>query len=310
MANTITVGAAAEEAVGILYERLGATNLVHRDFSQEIVQRKQGDTMNVRKPTTFVANDFDHATGIIIQDINEGTVPVRLDKIADVSFSLTDTELTMEVDEFTTRFIVPAMNAIAQKIDRAVIANALASVTSEVGQGDGTGAVPAKYGWDDHRVLIDAGAILDGFSVPLENRNALIGALTKAEWQGDDSLQHYDKAGDTQALRQGNIGAQLHGFDTFWTQNIVKPGATPAPGSPTTEASLAFHRDAFTFTNAALYVPADANASVQSMNGLTLRAIQAYDAIHKKTIFSVDCLYGVSTLDPNKAVLIKGADAA
>ena len=310
MANTISVGTAADVAVATLYERLGATNLVHRDFSQAIVTAKRGDTMNVRKPTTFEAKEFDHATGIQIQDINEGSVPVRLDNIADVSFSLTDTELTMEVDEFSDRFIVPAINAIARHVDRAVIAKAHATVTAEVGQGDGTGAVPAKYAWDDHKVLIDAGAILDGFNVPLENRNALIGALTKAEWQGDDSLQHADKSGDTQALRQGSIGAQLHGFDTYWTQNIAKPSGTPGACDPTTEVGVAFHRDAFTFTNAALYVPADANAEVRNYNGLTLRVIQAYDAIHKKTIFSVDCLYGVSTLDANKAVLIKGADAA
>jgi hypothetical protein len=310
MANTISVGTAADAAVATLYERLGATNLVHRDFSQALVTAKRGDTMNVRKPTVFEAKDFSHDTGIVIQDINESTVPVKLDTIKDVSFTLTDTELTMEVDEFTDRFIVPAINALAQDIDRSVIAHAVAALTESVGEGDGTGAVPAKYGWDDHKVLIDAGAILDGHNVPLENRHALIGALTKAEWLGDDSLQHADKSGDTQALRQGSVGAQLHGFDVFWTQNIAKPGASPATGDPTTEVSLAFHRDAFTFTNTSLYVPADANAAVQNFNGLALRVIQGYDTKYKQTTFSVDCLYGISTLDANKAVLVKGADAA
>ena len=309
MANTISVGTAADVAVATLYERLGATNLVHRDFSQTMVTAKRGDTMNVRKPTTFVANDFDHDTGIVIQDVNEGTVPVKLDKIADVSFSLTDTELTLEVDEFANRFIAPAIEAIAQKIDRAVIANAAASVTAEVGSGDGTGTVPGKYSWDDHKVLIDAGYVLNRNNVPLDNRYTLIGAMAEAEWRSADSIQHADKSGSTEALRQGSVGQNLHGFDVFWTQNVAAPSGTPATGDPTTEVGVAFHRDAFTFTNAALYIPADANAAVQSYNGLTLRVIQAYDAIHKKTVFSVDCLYGVSTLDPNKAVLVKGADA-
>ena len=312
MANTISVGTAAEAAVAVLYERLGVTNLVHRDFSTALVTQKRGDTMNVRRPTTFEARDFTHAVGIQPQDINESTVPVKLDQITDVSFTLTDTELTMEVDEFTTRFIMPAMNAIAQRIDRAVIAKALATVTAEVGQGNGTGAVPSKYAWNDHKVLIDAGVILDGHNVPLENRHALIGAITKGEWQGQDSLQHADKSDSTEALRQGSLGAMLHGFDAFWTQNIAKPKAPvdQVVGDPTTEVSLAFHKDAFTFTNAALYIPADANASVSNFNGLALRVIQGYDTKYKQTTFSVDCLYGVSTLDANKAVLIKGADKA
>ena len=41
MANTISVGTAADVAVATLYERLGATNLVHRDFSQALVTAKR-----------------------------------------------------------------------------------------------------------------------------------------------------------------------------------------------------------------------------------------------------------------------------
>ncbi|MBB0990010.1 hypothetical protein G6009_00705 [Dietzia sp. SLG510A3-30A2] len=309
MANTISVGTAAEVAVATLYERLGATNLVHRDFSQDIVTQKLGDTMNVRRPTTFEAKSFNHTAGIEIQDVNEGSIPVVLNEIADVSFELTDSELTLKVDEFADRFIAPAIMAIAQKIDRDLIAHAIANVTAEVGTGGGEN-VPNKYAWSDHKVLIDAGYVLNSKNVPLDQRYALIGAQTEAEWRGADSIQHADKSGSTEALRQGSVGQNLHGFDAFWTQNVAPVTGTPTTGDPTTEVGVAFHRDAFTFTNAALYVPADANASVQSFNGLTLRVIQGYDVSKKKTVFSVDCLYGVSTLDPNKAVLVKGADAA
>lgn len=310
MANALVLGQVAHAAVATLRERLGVTDLVHRDFAQDIVNAKKGDTLNVRKPAVFEAKDFDHATGIEIQDINEGTVPVKLNRIADVSFELTDTELTMSVDEFAQRLLVPAMDALSVRMNRDLVAHAVAAISAEVGSGDGSGAVPKKYSWDDHKVLIDAGAILAGKNVPLENRRAVIGSLTKAEWQGDAGLQGYDKSGDTQALRQGSVGAGLHGFDVFSTQLIAQPAASPTTGDPTTEVGLAFHRDAFTFGNAALYIPAGANAHVSSHDGLTLRVIQAYDANKKKTVFSVDCLYGISTLDAEKAVLIKGADAA
>jgi len=33
-----------------------------------------------------------------------------------------------------------------------------------------------------------------------------------------------------------------------------------------------------------------------------------YDIDKKQDVVSIDCLYGTKTLDPNRAVLIKGAD--
>lgn len=288
MANTITVGAAADAAVAILYERLGVTNLVHRDFSQALVTAKKGDTMNVRKPTTFEAKDFTHAAGITVQDVNEGSVPVKLNKIADVSFAITDTERTMKIDEFAKRLIAPAVEAIAQKIDRELIAHLIAAANgAPVGNGN------------DHKSLIEAGLRLNVAKVPLDNRHAVIDPYLEAAWREHDSIQHADKSGDTQALRQGSVGQNLHGFDVFWTQNV-------SPDPENTHRGVAFHRDMAAFTNAALEIPASAHAAIQSYNGLTLRVLEGFDINKKQTTFSVDCLYGVSTLDKNKGVALQG----
>lgn len=287
MANAITVGQAANAAVAVLYERLGVTNLVHRDLGSGIVTAKRGDTLNVRRPTTFVANDFTHAAGITVQDVNEGSVPVVMNKIADVSFSITDTERTMKIDEFAQRLIAPAVEAIAQKIDKDLLAHLLAAAGETV---DGA---------EDHKVLIQAGLELNLKNVPLDNRHAVIDPFLEAAWRSEDSIQHLDKSGSTDALRQGSVGQNLHGFDVFWTQNM----GADADAAP---SGVAFHRDAVAFTNAGLEVPASANAAVQTYNGLTLRVLEGFDINKKQTTFSVDCLYGMSTLDANKAVALQG----
>ena len=44
------------------------------------------------------------------------------------------------------------------------------------------------------------------------------------------------------------------------------------------------------------------------LRGFGLRVVVDYDMDKKQDVVSVDCLYGVKTIDPNRAVLIKGAD--
>lgn len=69
MANSfLTPDVIAREALIVLENNLIMANLVHRDYSNEFVN--VGDTITVRKPASFVANNF---TGSIIrQDAHRG----------------------------------------------------------------------------------------------------------------------------------------------------------------------------------------------------------------------------------------------
>ena len=63
MANSfLTPDVIAREALIVLENNLIMANLVHRDYSNEFVN--VGDTITVRKPASFVANNF---TGSIIR---------------------------------------------------------------------------------------------------------------------------------------------------------------------------------------------------------------------------------------------------
>lgn len=305
MANTfITPSALAARGLATLYERTPMLPLVYTDVSSTFATQKVGNTVNITKPATFTALDFDRAQGIQPQDATEGTVPVVLNKIADVSFVVTSEQLSLSIKDFGTQLLDPAMEAIAQKIDKAIL-----SLRSDVTQVAGT---DAETSWDKPEVLIEAGRLLDLKSVPTEDRYAVVGPTTKAKWLNTELLKHADKSGSTAALRQGSIGRDLFGFEAFWTQNVGQPKATGSQiaGDPTTEIGLAFHKTAFAFASAPLEIAPGSNGAVVNYKGISIRVAYDYDIKYKQTVCSVDTLYGVKTLDPNRAVLLKGANKA
>ena len=98
MSNTIlTPNIIANEALDVLRTNAVMANLVHRDYSSEFVAGV-GDTITVRKPATFEAKEF--TTEVEVQDATEGKVPVKMDKLLDVTFAVTSKELTMGIVDF------------------------------------------------------------------------------------------------------------------------------------------------------------------------------------------------------------------
>ena len=82
--------------------------LVHRDYSSEFVSGV-GDTVTIRKPASFEAQEFDRTSGIAIQSAAENGIDVKLDKLLDVSFEVTAEQLTLEIGDFSTQLLQPAM---------------------------------------------------------------------------------------------------------------------------------------------------------------------------------------------------------
>lgn len=311
MANTLlTVGAIAKQALATLYESTFLGPLVYTDHGSELATKKQGNTIDIRKPATFTAQLFNRANGIQLQDATEGSVPVVLDKIADVSFAVTDEDMSLKIEDFDEQFLSPALEAIAQHVDLAVL-----SLRSGVTQVAGTHATAAALGqtWDKPEVLIEAKRLLDLQKVPQRERYAVTGPTTASRWLNTELLKHADKSGSTEALREGSLGKNLFGFEAFQTGNVGQPSASPATGQPTTEVGLAFHKSALALASAPLEVPAGANAgqvAVESYKGLSIRVAYGWDIKYKQTVVSVDFLYGVKLLDPNRAVLLKGPNQA
>lgn len=285
--NFLTPDLIATRALATLYETTVMAQLVHRDFDADF-RGRQGDTVTIRKPATFTAVEFDRNTGIVPQDAVEGSVDVTLNHFADVSFTVTTEQLALEIEDFGTQLLDPAMEAIAQKIDTDLLA-----LRNDIVQS--VGSTPGRT-LDKPEVLIDAGKVLNQAKVPTTDRHAVVGPVTNADWLDSDVLKKVNDSGSTEALREAYIGRRLFGFDPYWTQHVTEP-----------EEGVAFHRTAFALVTRPLEVPPGAqDATIMSYKGFGLRVVYDYDIKFKQTVVSVDCLYGTKTLDASRAVILAG----
>ncbi|MFM9675779.1 P22 phage major capsid protein family protein [Streptomyces brasiliscabiei] len=300
MANTfLTPEIIATRALATLYETTHMAQLVHRDYEADF-QGRVGDTITVRRPATFTATEFDRSVGIVPQNATETGFPIVLDHLPDVSFVVTTEQLTLEVQDFGEQLLDPAMEAMAQKIDRDVLAlrddiTQTAGAVAENTAGEDYNYPNGAYPWSDSRVLIEAGRMLDQQNVPPSERRVVVGPLTKSRWVAERTWREADKRGDTDGLREASFGGRVSGFDPYMTQNVTGPA----------EESVAFHKTAFALVTRTLEIPPGAqDATIMNYKGFALRVVYDYDIKYKQTVVSVDCLYGVKTLDADRAVLI------
>jgi hypothetical protein len=288
----ITPATVARRGLATLYNTTVLAGLISRDYDDAFAG-KVGDTITIRKPAVFTATQFNRATGIILQDPDEDSMPVKLDKIADVSFPVTTEDLTLKIDDFAGRLLNPAMEAITQAIDLA-LATALLDAADDPGAG-GTATMDTKAS----DVLAESREKLTRKKLPLTERYAVLSPEATTEALMDINFLNAEKSGSTDALREASLG-RVFGQDTYESQVF---GAGPGPAGQAD--GIAFHRSAVTLASRTLQVPngvAPNMYSIEQYKGLALRVVYAYDIKYKQDVVSIDFLYGTAKTRPEGAV--------
>lgn len=295
MPNTfITPTVVARVGIATLYNTIVLAALVWRDFDEDFTGT-QGDTVTVRKPAVFTAEEFNEAAGITLQDATEGSTTISLDKIANVSFTVTDKQRTLNVSDFREQLLKPAMEAIAQKVD-GDIAEMLIDAAEGAG-GGGTVNQPSVA--DPVGAFRGARRVINRNLLPVSERYAVLSPEAESVVLGQDLVIAVDKSGATQALREGVIG-RIVGFETYMSQVLGR-----GPGDRGQGDGVAFHRSAGVLATRNLELPkgvGEGQAERSNYKGLSLRVVYAYDLNKKKDNCSVDMLYGVKATRPEAAV--------
>lgn len=246
MANTfLTPKIIAKEAMMQLKANCVMAGLVYRDYANEFVAGV-GDTITIRKPANFEAKEFNRVNGIEIQDATEGGVDVKLDKLLDVSFEVTAEQLTMDIADFSTQLLQPAMQSFAQKIDLYLL-----GLYRDIPYAFGTaGTTPATIA-----DITGARQILSENLVPLAGRRLVIDPNAENALLQLATFHEADKVGDNgTALREASLGRKF-GFDVYSDQNVKSHTAgTLAAGSgkPKMKTAVVAGVNTFVLTAAAL----------------------------------------------------------
>ena len=134
MANTVlTYGLIAKRAVQVLENNLVFANQVFRGYEAEYTRNvngyRPGATITVRRPA-----EYSYRRGPIasIQDSQEGSVQMTVNLQGGVDMNFTSRDMTLDITEFSERFIEPAMVTIAQGVDQDV-SQLVANVPNWVG---------------------------------------------------------------------------------------------------------------------------------------------------------------------------------
>lgn len=214
MANTmLTPQVIANEALMVLESQLTMANLVHRDYSPEFVQ--VGDTITVRKPARFTAKNF---TGSVSsQDITESSAEVKMDRFRDVTVKVTSKEMALDIKDFSTQVVTPALSAIAQAIDIDLLAVGIAKAAK-------TATVSSTPVITD---IAGVGKALDIAKAPRENRRLILPPTILYKYNTLDNFAKASYAGDSQALRNSEIG-MVYSCDTFMSQNCPENASATA----------------------------------------------------------------------------------
>lgn len=217
MANTlITPSVIAKESLRILRNNLVMGSLIHREYKKEFV--KIGSSVTIRKPVKFTVSS---GATRVNQDVTETTTSITVDQRKHVSWAFSTNDLTLTIEEYSERYIKPALVVLADDVDTTLAARFQAFYNT-VGT---PGTTPATFA-----TLGDAATKLDNEAAPSEDRSTVISPA--ANWALADALKGLlnQKMSDD-FVRRGYLG-RIANSDVYMSQNVPRATLGPRGGTP------------------------------------------------------------------------------
>lgn len=212
----ITPSVIAKEALMQLENNLVMGQLVHRDFAKEFT--KVGDTVSIRKPVKFRSSD---GATRVSSDVLEGTVPLVVDKQKHVSWDFSSKDLTLTVEDYSERYIKPAMIELSQQVE-----SSLMGLYNQVPMWTGTaGTVPSTF--------LELGAArqkLVEHAAPQDTLNAVLNPAASLKVANDLKALFTQQKTQT-ALERVRVG-KYAGFETYESASIVNHTVGAFAGTP------------------------------------------------------------------------------
>ena len=295
MANTfLTPSIIAKEALMVLLSNLTMANLVHRDYDDEYA--KVGDTVNVRVPAKFVAKNF---TGQVdVQDITEGSVPVKMDRFRDVTVAVTSKQMTLDIRDFSKQVIEPAMQALIQAVDVDLLAVGIekAGKTATV---SGTPVISDIAG---------VGKALDISKAPRQNRRLVLPPTILYKYNTLDNFAKQCYKGDSQALKESEIG-RVFTCDTFMSQNCPENQSVTAGTATAYKVAGTANATQFTVSDGSAATGTIKKGDQLIVNGYLYTVTEDLTLVSGAGTLKVDQNIPATISTPVSALLIKKAHA-
>lgn len=222
----LTPDVIAREALMILENNVVAPQLMATSATADYAGARIGDTIRIRRPAFFGVNDYTSGA-ITIQDAVENSVNLVIEKQFDVSFEVSAKELALNVDDFNERLLMPAMSALAQKIDTYALSKIL-----------DLGGLAATTDYTAPNFLTEVAAVVEKMNIqniPMTNRKMLVSPVMQTSLYGIPEFVRADIRGiGTSPVQEASLG-RFMGLDTMMSQNMpVRSASSNAIGTALT----------------------------------------------------------------------------
>jgi hypothetical protein len=236
------------EALRVAHEELSFIGTIDRSYDDSFANKgaKIGDSLRIRLP-----NEYNRRSGsrvMDVQDQDEATSTVTVATQDGVDMRFNSAELSLDIDEFSKRYIEPAVKKLVSCIEADVLQDCTKSVSSLVGT---KATVPGASG--DTSMIGQARARLNAFLAPKDNRSLQIDSDTLASIVNGNKALFHDGSQVKEAFREGYY-SRAAGFDWYENERIlalangsdvsgtVNDGSITSGESAFTGASLVFNK--------------------------------------------------------------------
>ena len=213
MNTLITIEMTTLEALRVLTNMLVFTGLVNRQFDPMfgVSGAKVGDVVYARKPPRYIVRK---GAGIQPQASTETRTPVKLDQLAGIDLPFSSVDRTLSIDNYSDRFLKPALAAIANQIDYDGMQQYV-NIYNVVGT---PGTVPTST--TANSTYLGAGVILDDMGAPQDDQRFLVTTPNmQASIVNANTSIFNPQAVISEGFRKGRYGRGVVGFDWYMDQN-------------------------------------------------------------------------------------------
>lgn len=276
MANVvITPDIIAKEALMQLENNCVMGKLVHREYKKEFV--KVGATVDVRKPVKFSVTSGATRSN---QDVEEASTPFTIDKRKHVSWKFATQDLTLSIEQYSERYIKPAMIALANQVD-----SDLLSLYKNVSQYVGTaGTTPSTF------ANLGAPAVrLDKGAVPSEERRMVLDPA--AAFNVSDMLKSLYNPEMVKGAIRGKSMGPIAGLETYMDQNVKTHtvgtwGTTPLVAGASQSVTYANALHTYGSTSQTLNIDGltATTGTVKAGDRFTIAGVYAVNPVSKDTL--------------------------
>ena len=215
--NLLTDDVIAKESLRLLKNNLVMAKLVYRNYEKTF--GKVGDTIRLKLPYRVKS-----ASGRVLvkQPMIDQTIPFKIDYQEHVGLEITVKDRTLDITNFSERYLKSGMVQIANKIDRS-----LALTLKKVYHTSGTpGVRPGKF-----IDFANAGAKQTTYAVPQDGmRNAVLDPFTCAALS-DEVTKLFNSQMVEKAYKAGYLG-KVSTYETYETQNLPRHTVGDYAGTP------------------------------------------------------------------------------